>query len=62
MSKLYKLTVFDPSGEKLLDESINAENNNDAKEIAERILEEKGYEERTHRCTAPDGKMIVFHR
>ncbi|PLT31236.1 YhzD family protein [Peribacillus deserti] len=60
--KNYKLTVFDVSGEKLLDETIQAENDDQAKALGTGRLEEKGYQEHTHRCTAPTGKLVLFHR
>ena len=60
--KSYKLTVFEPNGEKLLDEAFEAESDEGAKEIGSRLLEEKGYEDKTHRCTSPLGKLLLFHR
>ncbi|RID86152.1 YhzD family protein [Peribacillus asahii] len=61
MSKTYKLTVFEPSGEKLLDEAFTAEHDKQAKEIGERLLKEKNYSEFTHRCTSSAGKLVLFH-
>lgn len=60
--KTYKLTAFDASGEKLLDESIQAENDNEAKEKGTQLLTEKDLLETTHRCTSPSGKLVLFHR
>lgn len=60
--KTYKLTVFEENGEKLLDESFEAENDDAAKEIGGKLLDEKGFSEKTHRCTSPLGKLILFHR
>ncbi len=60
--KTYKLTVFETNGEKILEESIQAENDDLAKEMGQRLLDEKGYEEKTHRFTSPLGKLILFHR
>lgn len=60
--KSYYLTVFDKSGEKLLDESFKAENKEKAKEVGKGRLEEEGYSEHTHRCVAPDAKLVLFHR
>ncbi|MFB6465217.1 YhzD family protein [Cytobacillus sp. Hz8] len=57
----YKLTVFEPTGEKLLDEAFQAIDDDEAKKIGERLLEEKSYSEKTHRCTSPKGKLILFH-
>ena len=56
----YKLTAFEPNGEKLIDESFQAGNDNEAKEIGLKMLEEKNLSEKTHRCTSPRGKLILF--
>ncbi|MBA9025279.1 YhzD family protein [Peribacillus huizhouensis] len=61
MSNIYKLTVFESSGEKLLDEAFTAENDDMAKEIGQRLLIEKNYEQKTHRCTSSAGKLLLFH-
>lgn len=61
MSNVYKLTVFEPTGEKLLDESFTAENNKLAKEIGHKMLVEKNFLEKTHRCTSPQGSLVLFH-
>lgn len=58
----YKLTAFDSSGEKLLDESFQAENDQTAKELGTNMLSEKNLQESTHRCTSPRGQLILFHR
>lgn len=57
----YKLTAFEQTGEKLIDESFQASNDDEAKEIGARMLEEKNLSEKTHRCTSPRGKLILFH-
>ncbi|CAH0223049.1 hypothetical protein SRABI96_02460 [Peribacillus sp. Bi96] len=62
MSRIYKLTVFEPSGEKLLDESFTAENDEQAKELGQNLLNEKNYQDLTHRCTSPAGALLLFHR
>jgi hypothetical protein len=59
--KTYKLTAFERNGEKILDESFQAEHDDAAKEIGEKLLSEKSLLERTHRCTSPSGKLILFH-
>lgn len=56
----YKLTAFKPDGEKLLDESFQAGNEEEAKEIGKKIIAEKNLEGITHRCTSPRGKLILF--
>lgn len=58
----YKLTAFGPSGEKLVDESFQAENDLLAKNVGEKMLHEKNLQETTHRCTSPSGKLVLFHR
>ncbi|MBT2759426.1 YhzD family protein [Mesobacillus foraminis] len=57
----YKLTAFKSDGEKLLDESFQAENDEDAKKIGTKRLSEKELLDSTHRCTSPRGKLILFH-
>lgn len=59
--KTYKLTVFEPNGEKVIDEAFEATDDNQAKEIGEKLLEEKGALNKTHRCTSSSGKLILFH-
>ncbi|CDQ40729.1 MULTISPECIES: YhzD family protein [Virgibacillus] len=58
----YTLTVFDPSGKKLLDETINAANDEEAKQLGTTKLEAEGYLEHTHRCVSPEAKLVLFHR
>ena len=60
--KTYKLTVFEADGEKILEESIQADHDDAAKELGQKLLDEKGYEEKTHRFTSPLGKLLLFHR
>ncbi|WP_449539295.1 YhzD family protein [Ferdinandcohnia sp. Marseille-Q9671] len=58
----YVLTVFDKTGEKLLEESFVAATEKEAKETGEKILKEKDFLETTHRCTSAAGKLVLFHR
>lgn len=62
MLQTYILTVFDQTGEKLLDDSFTAETLEEAKKIGTRKLFEGNYHEQTHRCVAPNGKLVLFHR
>jgi hypothetical protein len=59
--KTYRLTAFEANGEKLMDEAIQAENDTEAKNKAESLLQEKNLQEKTHRCVSPTGKLILFH-
>jgi len=59
--KTYKLTVFEANGEKLLDESLQAVNDEAAKKQGEQLLQEKQLLEKTHRLTSPSGKLLLFH-
>lgn len=59
--KTYKLTVFEPNGEKVIDEAFEAINDDEAKEVGEKLLEEKGALNKTHRCTSSSGKLVLFH-
>ncbi|MCD7034842.1 hypothetical protein LRR81_11355 [Metabacillus sp. GX 13764] len=58
----YFLTVFEKSGEKLLDESFEAASEQEAKEIGAQKLEEKDYAKKTNRCVNDAGKLILFER
>jgi hypothetical protein len=60
--KTYTLTVFEKTGEKLLDETFEASSDEEAKKIGEQKLKEKNYHKKTHRCTSSSGKLILFHR
>ncbi|GIO25669.1 YhzD family protein [Ornithinibacillus bavariensis] len=60
--KKYVLTVFDKTGEKLLDESFEAANDEEAKILGEERLAKDGYLEYTHRCVSPEAKLVLFHR
>ncbi|MBU8905434.1 YhzD family protein [Desertibacillus haloalkaliphilus] len=57
----YTLTVYDPSGEKLLEETIEAENDDKAKELCEQRLADENYSNHTSRMTR-SGKLVHFHR
>jgi hypothetical protein len=59
--KTYKLTAFEPNGEKILDEAFQAENDEAAKEIGLKMLSVKSLTEKTHRCTSSSGKLLLFH-
>jgi hypothetical protein len=58
----YTLTAFDKNGEKLLDETFEAANDEEAKKIGEQKLREHNCHDKTHRCTTSSGKLILFHR
>jgi hypothetical protein len=59
--KTYKLTVFESNGEKILDDSFQAENDEAAKQVGIKMLSEKSLTEKTHRCTSSSGKLLLFH-
>jgi hypothetical protein len=59
--KAYKLTAFQANGEKILDESFQADHDDAAKELGARLLSEKNLLDKTHRCTSSNGKLLLFH-
>ncbi len=59
---IYYLTVFEKNGEKLLDESFEAQSEKEAKEIGQKKLEEHHFTDKTHRCTSSSGKLVLFAR
>lgn len=58
----YVLTAFHASGEKLLDERIEAGNVAEAKAAGEALLKEKKLANTAHRLVNEAGKLILFHR
>ncbi|QKY68504.1 YhzD family protein [Lentibacillus sp. CBA3610] len=60
--KTYFLTVFDKTGERLLNESFEASDNHEAEKVGQARLDEEGYGEYTHRCVSPEAKLVLFHR
>lgn len=59
---VYTLTVFEQNGEKLLDETFEATNDSEAKKAGEARLKDLNFIDKTHRCTSPSGKLLLFHR
>lgn len=58
----YVLTVFSNTGEKLLDETFEAENDEAGKTFATKQLKAKDFLDFTHRCVTADARLILFHR
>ncbi|MFC4619076.1 YhzD family protein [Camelliibacillus cellulosilyticus] len=58
----YTLTVYDKDGTKLLEETFEAESDQDGRKIGEEKLKEKNYETYTSRVTSSTGKLVHFHR
>lgn len=59
--KVYKLTAYESNGTVVMDESVEAANDEEAKVKGHAILEEKNLLESTHRLASPTGKLILFH-
>lgn len=59
--KIYKLTAYEPKGKVIIDESVEAANNEEAKQKGLAMLEEKELLEATHRLASPTGQLILFH-
>ena len=60
--KKYFLTAFERDGTNILNDTFEAENDDQAKKIGGEKLKDQGLEEHTHRCTAPEGHLVLFHR
>ncbi|MBD7965502.1 MAG: YhzD family protein [Bacillota bacterium] len=58
----YALTAYESNGEKILDETISAQSDSEAKEQGEARLAELNMQEKTHRLTSPKGQLLLFHR
>lgn len=59
--KVYKLTAYEKNGTLIIDEVIEASNDDDAKVQGEKMLADKELTEKTHRLASPTGKLILFH-
>lgn len=59
---VYTLTVYEKSGEKLLDENFEAADEKEAKILGMDRLKKQDFHEKTHRCVNSSGKLILFHR
>lgn len=59
--RTYKLTIFEKNGDKQLDQSFTALTDEEAKTVGQRLLQEHTSEEKTYRCTSPEGKLLLFH-
>jgi len=57
----YVLTAFEKNGKLLLDETFDAQNDDEAKTIGLKRIEEEGYEEYAYRCVAPNARLVLFH-
>lgn len=59
--KVYKLTAYEAKGKVIIDESLEAANDEEAKQKGRTMLEEKDLMETTHRLASPTGKLLLFH-
>lgn len=59
--KIYKLTAYESKGKVIIDESVEAANDEEAKQKGQAMLEEKDLLETTHRLASPTGQLILFH-
>lgn len=59
--KAYKFTAFEPTGELIVEETWEFDNDEEAKKKGEAIIEEKGFSDKTHRLVNSSGKLVLFH-
>lgn len=59
--KVYKLTAYEKNGTLIIDESIEAANDEEAKVKGEALLAERSLAASTHRLASPTGKLVLFH-
>lgn len=62
MERTYYLTVFDSSGETLLNEKITTDSDEKAKELGCHRLIEQQYTKHSHRLVNDAGKLLLFER
>lgn len=58
----YTLTVYEKTGEKVLEELIIAANDREAKDKGQNRLNAGNFQDHTSRLTSPKGQLILFHR
>lgn len=61
MAQFY-VTAFSPQGEALLNETFDAQNDEEAQNIGQKRLEEADLLQYTSRVTSSDGRLVHFHR
>ncbi|MDN7247340.1 YhzD family protein [Planococcus sp. 1R117A] len=59
--RTYKLTAYEQTGKLIIEETFTAENDEQAKDKGQAILEEKDLVNQTHRLASPAGKLLLFH-
>jgi len=59
--RIYKLTAFEPKGKLIIEETLEASSDEEAKEKGHAILTEKELLDKTHRLASPAGKLLLFH-
>ncbi len=58
----YTITVYEKDGKKLLEETFEAKDDHEGRQLGEKKLEENGYHSHTSRVTSEKGKLVHFHR
>ncbi|KXH79302.1 YhzD family protein [Sporosarcina sp. HYO08] len=59
--KAYKLTAYESSGKLIVEDTFEAESDEQAKEMGHALLKEKNLLGQTHRLASPTGKLLLFH-
>lgn len=57
----YRFTAFEKTGEVLFDEVWSFNDDETAKVVGQKQIEEKGVADKTHRLVDSSGKLILFH-
>jgi hypothetical protein len=57
---MYHLTVYDPKGHKLLDQPIEAKDDETAKAKGQEQLREKNYQSYPYRIVHTSGRLVEF--
>ena len=59
--KPYKFTAFEPTGKLIIEETWEFGSDEEAKAKGQEMIEEKNFENTTHRLVNTSGKLILFH-
>ncbi|WP_124726804.1 YhzD family protein [Staphylospora marina] len=57
---MYHITVYEPDGQVLLDEAIEASSDQEARDKGLALIAEKGYDAKPHRIFHVSGRLVSF--
>lgn len=59
--RIYKFTAYEQTGKLITEETFEANNDEEAKEKGQAIIDKNEFHKITHRLASPAGKLLLFH-